>query len=274
MILRTKILISAVCLVIFTSGCGGSGSATSESKTIKNDKLHPFLLSGSYIVNGYGGADAYFKYITQGIKAKPEERTFLTELENAYVNLFIFPYEDIGSGARRELSNSWGINNKEDFLETADYLLTEGHQEAYEFCRKVLDENGGEQADVNNIDMSKYASEYDGRLGKTKNVQFVKDNYGKFSPAGIKAWDIARYVNNVNMASAAELITEEESYQLLTKALAEAQKSYQDWNEYWNDFNLGRYFWGGDDDPTFTQISDALTNKENAYSIYNYMPLK
>ncbi|MDR2971196.1 MAG: DUF1266 domain-containing protein [Bacteroidales bacterium] len=270
--MRSKVtmFISVVCLALFFF-CFGGGS---DTKTIKNDKLYPFLLSGIYDVYGYGGQDKFFKMFSEGMNAKPGGRTFLTELNEAYEELFIFPYEDDRSGTRRELSNSWGIESKEDFLETADFLLTEGHQQAYEFCRKVLDENGGEQADINNIDLKKYASEYDGRLGKIKNIKFVKENYNNFSPAGIKAWDIARYVNNVNIAYCAEYITEEEAHQLVAKALIEAQKYYQDWNEYWSDFNLGRYFWGGDDDPAFTKIANALTDKENAYSIYHYMPLK
>ena len=271
MISKIKIFISVICLTVFAAGCGGVGS--SSSKIIKNDKLYPFLLSGIYTVNGYGGADKFFGMFTKGINAKPGERAFLSELEEGYEQLFVFPYKGDRSGARRELSRSWGIDNKEDFLETADDLLAEGHQKAYEFCRKILDENGGEQADVNNIDINKYASEYEGRFGKIKNIQFVKDNYNKFSPAGIKAWDISRYVNNINLAFCAEFITEEEGYQLVANALIEAKKYYQDWSTYWNDFNLGRYFWGGDDDPAFTKTADSLTDKENNYSVYNYMPL-
>ena len=267
--LRTKVLISVVCLAFFASGCGDG----SDTKTIKNDKLHPFLLGGIYAVNGYGGADDFFELFPQGMNAKPGNQAFLSELNEIYEMLFIFPYKNDRLGARRELSNSWDMDSKEEFLEMAEYLLTEGHQKAYEFCRKVLDENGGEQADISNIDLAKYASEYDGRLGRRQNIQFVKENYHKFSSAGIKAWDIARYVNNVNMACCAEFITETEGQQLVAKALVEAQKQYQDWNEYWNDFNLGRYFWGGDDDPTFSKITDTLTDKQNNYSIYNYMPL-
>jgi hypothetical protein len=270
-ILRTRLLITAVCVAALASSCGGGSES---NKTVKNDKLHPFLLSGIYTVNGYGGADELFKEFANGMNAKPGSGSFLTELSEVYDMLFIFPYKGNKSGARKEMANSWDINNKADFLETAEYLLDEGHQKAYEFCRKVLDENGGQQADVDAIDLKKYASEYDGRLGKIKNIKFVKENYAKFSPAGIKAWDIARYVNNVNMACSAEFITEEEGHQLLAKALVEAQKHYPDWSVYWNDFNLGRYFWGGDDDPVFTEIAAALTNEESVYSMYNYMPLK
>jgi hypothetical protein len=274
MILKTKTLVSAVCLALLVSSCGGGGSnSKSSSNIIKNDKLHPFLLSGIYTVNGYGGADEFFGYFSEGMNAKAGERKFLPELEEAYSELFIFPYTDMKSEVRRELSRSWDIDSKSDFLETAEYLLAQGHQQAYEFCRKVLDENGGAQANINQIDLNKYASEYDGYYGELENIKFVKDNYHKFSSAGIKAWDIARYVNNVNMARCADYISEAEGYKLAANALVEAQKHYQDWDQFWNDFNLGRYFWGGDDDPVFYEIAAALTNKNNKYSIYHYMPL-
>jgi len=266
---RTKILISAICLAFIANSCGGGGS-----KTIRNDTLHPFLFGGIYMVNGYGGSDVFFELFAEGLDSRPGSQSFLSDLEEGYEMLFIYPYKNDRSGARRELSNSWDINSKEDFLEMAEFLLTEGHQKAYEFCRKVLDEYGGEQADLSQIDLTKYASEYEGRLGRRQNIQFVKDNYAKFSPSGIKAWDIARYVNNVNMAQSAGYVTDDEGYQLLAKARTEAQKLYQDWDEYWSDFNLGRYFWGGDDDPSFTKIANALTDKNNSYNIYNYMPLK
>lgn len=247
--------------------CGGSSETT-----IKNEKLHPFLLSGIYTLHGYGGGSSYYPYIKQFVTAEPGSKKFLDQLNKAYEETFIFPYgTDDKSDYQDALSDWWGIENKSDFMETQEELLVDYHQASYEKVRKALDENGGANADLTAIDIEKYDLDEDDAL---VDLRFVRDNYDKFSKSGIKAWDIARYVNNINFAHAAGYLNYSECMEMAKKALAEAQKYYDNWADYFNDFNLGRGFWGGDNSSAFDRVTKELLDTENAYNIYNYMSIK
>lgn len=259
--------LAAFALMLSTISCG-SGNET----TIKNEKLHPFLLSGVYTLQGYGGGTVLYPYLKQLITAEPGSSKFLNQMSDAYEQHFIFPY---GTDSKREYQNAlsdwWGAENKEDFMETQERLLTKGHQAAYENVRKALEENGGANADVTAIDADKYGLDEDDAM---VDLRFVRDNYDKFSKSGIKAWDIVRYVNNINLAHAAGYLSDDEGMEMAKKALAEAQKYYDDWASYFNDYNLGRGFWGGDGSTEFDKVIGEILDKENAYNIYNYMSIK
>ena len=247
--------------------CGGSSETA-----IKNNKLHPFLLSGVYTLHGYGGGSTYYPYIKQLITAESGSGKFLNQVSEAYEQTFIFPYgtED-KSDYQDALADWWGVENKSDFIETQEELLTGMHQAAYEKVRKAIDENGGANADITAIDINKYDLDEDDAI---TDLRFVRDNYNKFSKSGIKAWDITRYVNNVNFAHAADYLSEDECMKMANKALVEAQKYYDNWADYFNDFNLGRGFWGGDNSTSFDKVIQELLDKENAYNIYNYISIK
>ncbi|MDR0659485.1 MAG: DUF1266 domain-containing protein [Prevotellaceae bacterium] len=264
-----SIFLSLIALgfVLSAVSCGESGD-----KTIKNEKLHPFLLSGVYTLGGYGGPSTLFSYVEQYATAQPGSSSFLKQMSEAYEEYFVFPY---GTDSKREYQNAledwWGIENKEEFMETQEELLTNYHQASYEKVRKALDENGGASADLTAIDLNKYGLDEEDALA---DLRFVRDNYGKFSKAGIKAWDIVRYVNNVNFAHAAGYLNDSEAMEMAKKALTEAQKYYDSWTDYFNDYNLGRGFWGGDNSAEFDRIVSGILDKENVYNIYNYMGIK
>lgn len=259
--------LAALGLMLSTVSCGGS-----SDNTIKNEKLHPFLLSGVYTLQGYGGGARLYPYLKQFITAEPGTGKFLDQMSKAYEDAYVFPFEAEDKDYYIEgLADWWGVESKNDFMETQERLLTKGHQASYEKVRKALEENGGANADLTAIDINKYDLDEDDAL---VDLRFVRDSYDKFSKAGIKAWDIVRYVNNLNMGRAAGYISESEGLDMSKKALAEAQKYYDSWTDYFNDYNLGRGFWGGDNSAEFDNAIGEILDKENAYNIYNYISIK
>jgi hypothetical protein len=253
------------------SGNKGSSNAESTARTIKDEKLYPFLLGGIYFMHGYNGADAVMTQIKASTSEKPGSSAFNNDLQKAYDELMIFPFKkEQGSDAKSTLAEWWDIHTKEDFVKTQEDLLQSGHQEAYATCRKALDENGGAQADVSKIDLKKYKIDKDA----TERLKFVKDNYSKFSTAGIKAWDLARYTNNTAMGYAAGYVSEDEAYAMLNKAVPVAKQQYDNWAAYYDDWNLGRHFWNGDNSESFDADVKAIKDTTNPYNIYGYMPVK
>lgn len=264
----TLLSLAALGFMISAVSCGGSNETT-----INNDKLHPFLLSGVYTLHGYGGSSNYYPYIKQFVKDEPGTKGFLNQMSEIYEDGYVYPYgTDDKRGTQEALSDWWGVENKSDFMETENWLLTEGHQASYEKVRKALEENGGATTDLTSIDLAKYGLDDDDDV--YADLRFVRDNFDKFSKAGIKAWDIARYVNNVNLGHAAGYLSDDEGVEMAKKALTEAQKYYDNWTDYFNDWNLGRGFWGGDNSAAFDKVVNEILDKENAYNVYNYMAIK
>lgn len=283
--LKTNI-ISAICLLALgTAGCNGGNNtkqekqaqtvATAETVIIKNDELYPFMLAGVYFVHGYGGPQQTFNgLIKPSVKSEPGAEAFPKEMLAAYGRYFMFPFkpEDDKGGkeAKATLAEYWNIHNTAELEKSLTWLLDEGHQAQYAQYRKALEENGAAGADLKTIDLAKYNLSQKDQPG----LQFVKDHYDEFSPAGIKAWDLARYINNVCVAYQAGYFNRGEAMAWLMKAPQVAQSRYNNWKAYFDDFLLGREFWGGgqsDHEQFKTEVAGLLDNK---YSMYEYMPVK
>ncbi|SHM82122.1 DUF1266 domain-containing protein [Chitinophaga sp. CF418] len=278
-------IIPAICLLaISMAGCNSNNNkqdkqvqvaATNDAAIIRNDELYPFMLAGVYFVHGYGGPEHTFDaLIKPEVKGEPGSEAFSKSIQAAYSKYFIFPFkpgsDQEAKEAKAGLADYWDIHNTAELEKSLNWLLDEGHQAQYTQYRKVLEENGGAGADLAAIDLAKY------KLSKTDipGLQFIKDHYTEFSKAGIKAWDIARYINNICVAYQAGYFNRGEATAWLRKAPQVMQSQYSDWKAYFNDFLLGRQFWGGaesDNDRFKTEVAGMLEGK---YSIYTYMPVK
>jgi Protein of unknown function (DUF1266) len=262
-------LLSLATILSFNS-CGGSGG--SKPTAINNDTLYSFMLGGVYFFHGYGGANEVFNNLVAAqMNAKPGDDGYLPELANVYSFHFKFPFKTSeGSGCRSTLSEAWGADNKENFMKSLNELITDGHHTDYLACRKAIDENGGANADIAKIDLSKYKLSVD----DNDRLEFVKAHLSEFNKAGIKAWDIARYVNNVAQGYCAGYISEVEGLDLMKKLHPIAKENYASWKEYYTDYDLGRRFWGGDKehDKEFGDV--AVKMLEGDHSIFQYMAFK
>jgi Protein of unknown function (DUF1266) len=250
------------------NSCGGGSKTT----TINNDTLYNLMLGGVYSFHGFGGADEVLnKLVGAQLTTKAGESGHLDELVYIYRNYFVFPYKtNEGAGCRSTLSNDWGMNNKEEFLRDIAELLVKGHHEDYMACRKAIDENGGANADVSKIDLAKY--NIDPQDGDR--LEFVKAHLSEFNKAGIKSWDIARYINNINIGYCAGFVNESEAIDLMKKAAPVAKENYASWKAYYTDYDLGRRFWAGDKehDKEFGDVVVKMQEGDN--SIFKYMAFK
>lgn len=266
--------------VSLLSGCGSGNGHTDQpnsggdknSVQIKDDTLKGFMLAGVYFVQGYGGADKFENKLKSLINLDKSQSPFLTLLDSAYHQTMVFPFGRSASekvDSRNTLSDWFQIGNQHDFFLFLNNLKDSGFQAHYEACRKVLDANGGKNANIASINL------------KTNNLpegsdillQFVRDNYDKFSPAGIKAWNIGLYVYIINLGYSAEYIDPVNAKSLVIEQLKIAEDKYKDWTTYFNDFMLGREFSGvekSQNEVYKAAIKGMLTGH---YSMYTYMPL-
>lgn len=262
------------------SSCGNNGKekngAANEGQgneqQVKDDTLKGFLLAGVYFVQGYGGAEPFFDKIKTSIGNDPSKAPFLTLLDSAYNKFIIYPYKPSAAekvDSRNTLSEWFQINNQNDFFLFLNNLKDSGFQSHYQLIKKALDDHGGASADITKIDLNQY------KLPKGSEVllKFVKDNYTKFSPAGIKAWNIGLYVYIVTLGHAADYADAKTGKSMIMEQLAVAEKSYKDWSTYFSDFMLGREFSGvvKSENEVYKKTISQMT--KGHYSMYTYMPL-
>lgn len=275
--LVTLILLSASIAACNSSGKKGTQQgidSTKEVTAIRDNELYPFMLAGVYFFHGYGGADNVFNNMIRPVaQGTPGTAVFTKSIQKAYSQYFIFPFKPQddpgGADAKSTLSKYWEVNSKADLETDLNWLLDEGHQTQYAFLRKILDENGGANADVEKIDLKKYDLDKASVLG----LAFIKANYSDFSKAGIKAWDYARYVNNICIGYQAGYLTRDEATAWLKKVSLAAQQNYTSWQAYYKDFLLGRAFWGGGETDTPQYAKDVADMMTGDYSIYKYMSI-
>jgi hypothetical protein len=89
-----------------------------------------------------------------------------------------------------------------------------------------------------------------------------------------KAWDLARYVNVINLAECAGFITRNEGNELVKKIVPIAKQNYDDWDTYMKEFNKEHQKWAAtndEQDPGFEKASLELLTTKN--SIYKYLKL-
>lgn len=251
--------------VLMLISCGQSGK-----RVIKDDRLASYMLAGVYTLTGYQGETEGTIEMFRNNLPDTLASDFLPQMQEGYTYLMIFPFKEgtPKSDILRELKSSWGIENKEDLLSTLEELKNGLHQPKFEKCLQAVKENGGREADLKVIDLKKYGVD-------KEDVKFVIKNFDKISSTGIKAWDYARYANNVNMAQGAGLLTEAECDDLMKDLLAVARANYSDWKSYFADFDMGRRFWGGDEENAeMFSRNAALLGSGNSYLIYKYIPLQ
>lgn len=257
-----KNLALSIVVSLFLFSCGGSKNNSGESgaATIEDAALHQELFAGVYTIAGYDGLNAKSE-----VASEPGDSEFLTELQSFYTKYYIFPFgPGDASGAKRMLSSAWGIKSKEDLLETGNRLLSEGHSKKYAEHLEFLKNN--KDADLESISIPKNLDE--------ELLGYMKSKYSDFEGHSMKAWDYARYVNNINMGVGAGYLTKEEAKGLFSKMVPLAQADYDSWDAYFDDFLLGRELWNEGVDNEYAAAVAKIKNKEDKYNIYNYVLFK
>ncbi len=254
--------------IVLLYACTSSPTGNTNELSIKDDKLAGFLLGGIYFFHGYGGANAVFDMVKAGAKQELKTKEFVEELGRNYTEIMVFPFTaEQAISSKETLEQSWKIKDKSTFLSTLDFLKKSGHQDEFLIYKKMMDENGGA-----NVDITKIGANTDEEV--KRKLEFIKNNYAAISTTGIKAWDYARYVNNVCLGYSAEYITKEEGEKLVADLSKDARSMYSNWDEYYKDYIMGLKYWGSgqENDAEYSKVCKEMM--EGDYSIYKYLSLK
>lgn len=128
-----------------------------------------------------------------------------------------FKYKTVAKEAQDTLgAETWGINGREDLIETVLRMTDHGHNETFL-----------ERAE------SSYADAY------TKQV------YKKYGDKGILAWDLFRMSNLVQWGYNAGYVTYAESLALIQPAAQRLKDNFSSWEEAYENYLYGYCWWSG-----------------------------
>ncbi|EDS7118985.1 DUF1266 domain-containing protein [Salmonella enterica subsp. enterica] len=138
-----------------------------------------------------------------------------------------------------DLSDSWGINSREELIQTIYQMTDNGHAtDLAALYTRWFTLSPSEWREMT-------AQQSDGGAVYMK---FVAETAMCCGRGGIKAWDYVRMGFLCRMGVLNKWLTEEESLWLQSRVYERALYFYRDWVQYFSAYSLGRLYWqaGGD----------------------------
>lgn len=145
----------------------------------------------------------------------------------------------LSSQAQQGLSGSWGIENADDLLEMADWLINEGHnQNALEYL--------SEYVETPEVDRDAF----DGKLKEQNldNETYISllaayDAWSAYGDSAIAAWDLSRVGSIMGMGYAAGYCTYEEAMDKILEAAEKSQALFDSWVDFNQSYLYGYSYW-------------------------------
>jgi tetratricopeptide (TPR) repeat protein len=140
--------------------------------------------------------------------------------------------------AKKALVEGWGIYDRDDFLNAADWLKTEGHNSVY----------------------------------KEKDDYIITKYKDKLEGKGLIGWDYIRLVRLSGLAYISGYISIEESYDIGIEAAKVIQKTYSSWDEATENYIIGRGFWSGEDPADTSTVTGKMEEIRKDLLVYKGSP--
>ena len=151
---------------------------------------------------------------------------------------------------KKGLERDWGIETRNDALETLGWLTNEGHrQELVELC--ALADRGVAPGMAGDEDID-------------RKLRFVERHRDRFLRTGLLAWDANRLVVLAGWAAFVGLISETEAWSFIVAMAFAVQQTYGSWEEYGIHHLLGFEYWSGKWDGAFARNYRKLLDDPNS----------
>lgn len=147
--------------------------------------------------------------------------------------------EILKSQSQEMLSNSWGIENTADLMETADWLMNEGHnQNALEFLSAY---NGFNETDRNAFDAKLKEQNLDNE--SCISLLAAYDAWSAYGDGAIAAWDLSRVGTVMGFGYASGYCTYEEAMDKILEAAEKSQDLFDSWEDFNKSYLYGYSYW-------------------------------
>lgn len=169
--------------------------------------------------------------------------------------------ELLSSQTRQGLSDSWGVENTADLMETADWLINEGHnQDALTF----LDEYGGtNETDRASFDAKLKEQNLDD--GTYISLLAAYDAWSAYGDGALAAWDLSRVGTVMGFGYASGYCTYDEAMDKMLEAAEKSQELFDSWEDFNKSYLYGYSYWAEE------SLSDAESSAAERAELVNSM---
>ena len=149
--------------------------------------------------------------------------------------------DEIRRANQAMLAEWWEVKSREDFLATLAWIENGGHRKEFRELRWRL-----ESVPVEHLMREIFKDQKDIRgLGRRFVVAQVL-RASRRKGLDIAAWDFGRYINLCRWGYLSGYVTEQEAWARILPVARFLQSSFASWDEFADDYFLGRAFWSVD----------------------------
>lgn len=138
--------------------------------------------------------------------------------------------------AKKCLADWWGVNNRDDLLDSLQWIINGGHRQDFDALAQSLEGMTPKQI----AEIRKQLADDPERLNRVNVVLHYKDEFGTQS---LMAWDYDRYVALCGWGYVAGYLTEEEAWARIMPVACLLQRTFDSWEALGNNHVIGREFW-------------------------------
>jgi hypothetical protein len=188
--------------------------------------------------------------------------------QGAYLNTL---KTDIGAKIYTILRDWWGINERDEALDTLDYLQNKAYTYYFPTVWKAFQaSSNAERASIiaqNMTNQEDAEKAFEQTLNLQESVKYLKDlkiiqHVDDVEKYGVVGWDVGRLVFIARICYDAKYITEDEAWEYIDSAYRQAQQVFNSWEELAKSYIIGRFIWRGKDaNDGMDSIADDLVNK-------------
>ena len=169
---------------------------------------------------------------------------------------------------RRLLRTWWDVKNRNDLLDTLDWLDNRGGH------RKDFERIGKSFCDLSEEEFQSRVAQCGNDMEKKQELIIARKYYKQLGDKSIKGWDYTRYIAVCRWGYTSGYIREKEAWDKIMPAASKLQKTFDSWEDLGQNYIIGRQFWSYSQTQSsghlFTETFERLKN--NPESPWNKYP--
>jgi hypothetical protein len=156
------------------------------------------------------------------------------------------------------LRRDWGINTREELLETLYSMENGGHAASLREIQEIIYEVSTAR---NESETTAILSKYYWDQTKVNRFNYTIQNWEIYQNRTILAWDLGRNISLCRWGYDVGFLTENEAWEKIIYYAKIIQPLYKSWEEYGYEYYMGRVFWA-------SGFGESSRYSEETYPIY------
>jgi hypothetical protein len=136
---------------------------------------------------------------------------------------------------KQQLSQGWGISNRDDLLRKLAWLQYQGHRFGFEEFGRRIDA-------LTEQDILALEAKVQSNPQLETQLDVVIKNHRNLGEKSILAWDLIRYISLCRWGYLAGYFSQEETWDLVMPAALRLQQTFDSWQDLQNNYLIGREY--------------------------------